>query len=125
MTCARFSPVKPTVFATGSMDGSVYIYDLFLGSSSPAYTLDPSQSPVQGRSPGTAEGVAPGITHIAFNPVHRNLLVCCDVSGRAHLWKLNPFLSTRQSAADSPARSHEQDLQSLRAFSSSGASEAE
>ena len=120
VTCARFSPVKPTVFATSCMDGNVYIYDLYNTTSSPLYTLDHSQvyncnasnTPARTHTSTTA-----GITYIAFNPIHKNLLVCCDITGHVHIWKLNAFLSNKHSAEDSPTRTFEHDMQSLNKYS--------
>ena len=42
LTCIKFSPVKPTIFAVSSMDGMVYFYDLYLPVSTPIHILDSS-----------------------------------------------------------------------------------
>lgn len=107
VTCVKFSPLKPTIFATASMNGFVSIYDLSSPTASPLYQLDvqadfsryrKSEEGNNGVSITTGidsgdGGMIVGITNLAFNAVRKNLFAACDSSGNIHIYKLNSFMS--------------------------------
>lgn len=86
LCAAKFSPLRPTVFATGALNGGVYIYDLAQSLTSPVVTLDPPEDANANKSKTSTRKVA--LTDLAFNGQQRNLLAACDASGRVHIWKL-------------------------------------
>lgn len=91
-TC-KFSPTRPMVFAAGSSDGFLYIYDLINPSSAPVAMLETPKLTETSKT-------RIGITGIAFNNIQRNFIAACDYSGRCHIWRLNTHLSNKQSLED-------------------------
>jgi hypothetical protein len=101
----QFSPTRPGVFAAGSAEGLLYLYDMTSPISTPIAALeaptteeDPSQAQAQkqglhGRRASAITHRRSGLTGIAFNRKQRDLIAACDSSGRIHIWKLSWSLS--------------------------------
>lgn len=102
----QFSPTRPGVFAAGSAEGLLYLYDMTSPISTPIAALeaptagedDPSQAQAQkqgsqGRRASSITHRRSGLTGIAFNRKQRDLIAACDSSGRVHIWKLSWGLS--------------------------------
>jgi len=100
VTSVQFSPLKPTVFATSSMNGFVAIYDLTSPTASPIYQFDVQSDFSRHRkgedgNTAAAFGSGAGITNISFNSARKNLFAACDSNGNIHVYKLNRFLSNQ------------------------------
>ncbi len=95
ITCVKFSPVRPMIFAVGSLDGCIYIYDLSANSQLPVEILQVPDRNIGYNSSNIVE--RKGIASIAFNSKRNNLISACDYSGRVHIWNLNWMLSNLQS----------------------------
>jgi WD40 repeat protein len=109
LNSVKFSPIKPAVFAVGSADGFLYLFDMSVSMSSPVVILEALVSASPNRNRGI-DGVETdtaahklqagrrraGITSLAFNHKQRDLLAACDVLGRVHIWKLSWQLSNRE-----------------------------
>lgn len=103
ISCVSFSHTRPSVFAVGSKDGYIYIYDLLVNLSGPLTTL---RLPPIGINSGNLQeanhsgkkmtGNRPCVTGLAFNTKQRDLLSVCDSSGRVLIWKLGWNLSNQQ-----------------------------
>jgi WD40 repeat protein len=103
ITGMQFSPTRPGVFAAGSAEGLLYLYDMTSPISTPIVALeaptaeeDPSQAQKQGLQARRASAInhrRSGLTGIAFNRKQRDLIAACDSSGRIHIWKLSWSLS--------------------------------
>jgi WD40 repeat protein len=98
VSCVKFSPLKPTIFATASTTGFVSVYDLTSPTASPLYQFDVQADFSQHRKGEDGNSVAAftpgaGITNVAFNAARKNLLAACDTSGNIHIYRLNSFLS--------------------------------
>lgn len=102
----QFSPTRPGVFAAGSAEGLLYLYDMTSPISTPIAALeaptagedDLSQAQAQkqgsqGRRASSITHRRSGLTGIAFNRKQRDLIAACDSSGRVHIWKLSWGLS--------------------------------
>lgn len=98
----QFSPTRPGVFAAGSAEGLLYLYDMTSPISTPIAALeaptaeeDPSQTQAQkqGRRASAIIHRRSGLTGIAFNRKQRDLIAACDSAGRVHIWKLSWGLS--------------------------------
>lgn len=121
ITCVRFSPNKPSVFAASSSDGFLYIFDLSFSLSSPAaileVTLDDGLATNKGMNSGNSGSSGKGdskrgkmnslgnnhgrvhrvsITSLSFNQKQRDLLAACDLEGQVHIWKLSWKLANRE-----------------------------
>ncbi len=117
ISCVKFSPIRPAVFAAASSDGLLYLYDLHVSADLPVATLEaaPIVSPSTaangeaagagqpkkssgGRQRAAAEGgpSRAGLTGLAFNPKQRDLVAVCDWLGRVHIWKLGWALANRR-----------------------------
>lgn len=86
LTCVRFSPCRPTVFAASSGSGYVFLFDLASSSSSHVLTLSTPSSPVgddnaDGGRGGGWEGKCGGLTAVAFNGKIREFVAACDSLG--------------------------------------------
>jgi WD40 repeat protein len=115
ISCVSFSYTRPTVFAVGSKDGYVYLFDLLVNLSGPLTTLrlppigitSAAQSaPLSGGvgaggsgggggkklSSGSLSssggGHRPRVTGLSFNVKQRDLLSVCDSTGRVLVWKV-------------------------------------
>eukprot|EP00501_MAST-03F_sp_TOSAG23-6_P002014 GSMAST32.ASY1.ANO1.2099.1 assembled CDS len=80
-----WSAFRPLLFATGTEDGSIFLYDLFANQHCPIETLIPSDNEV---------GAA--VNCICFNPRQRDFLAAGDASGAIWIWKLPWHLSNEQ-----------------------------
>jgi WD40 repeat protein len=89
ITGVAFSPIRPLIFAAGSAEGFLYLYDLSSPSSAPKVTLE---IPVDLEKKEKRSG----ITGIAFNRRQRDLIAACDYSGKIHIWRLSWDLSHGQ-----------------------------
>ena len=58
ITMVRFSPVKPTVFAAGSADGFLYLYDLSTSATVPVATLETKPSIVSAQIDNSSTSTA-------------------------------------------------------------------
>lgn len=104
ITGMQFSPTRPGVFAAGSAEGLLYLYDMTSPVSTPIAALEApvggedelAQAQKQGPQGRRTSCTAPrrsGFTGIAFNRKQRDLIAACDSSGRIHIWKLSWALS--------------------------------
>ena len=122
VTCIQFSPVRPLLFAAGSDDGFVYLFDLSSPASVPVLVLE--AKPAGGDAAPGAGGSSSGdagagrreankggtsaaaaaradaaatarsaVTGLVFNRRQRDLLAACDYLGRVHVWRLSWGLS--------------------------------
>jgi WD40 repeat protein len=53
LNCCRFSPIKPVVFAVGSADGFLYVFDISVSMTSPVAILEALVNPVVSRDAGS------------------------------------------------------------------------
>lgn len=106
ISCVSFSYTRPTVFAVGSKDGYVYLFDLLTNLSGPVTTLrlppigitstgNLSEKALQGGGSGggkklssDSSGHRPRVTGLSFNGKQRDLLSVCDSTGRVLVWKV-------------------------------------
>ena len=112
ITCVQFSPVRPYLFAVGSADGFVFLFDLSSSSSAPLLVLEAKPSMADNESSASMAGggavghsgaaaaraeatfrYRSGVTALAFNRKRRDLLSACDSLGRVHVWRLSWGLS--------------------------------
>lgn len=114
LVCARFSPVRPCVFACASADGYVYIFDLSITTAAPVIVLDAQSTRDAGAnsrsqqvdSPGKSSSSKsrdtfngrPSLTGLAFNSRQRDLIAACDETGFVHIWRLGPLLANRNAS---------------------------
>ena len=114
LVCARFSPVRPCVFACASADGYVYIFDLSLTTAAPVIVLDAQTTGEAGTnsrsqqvdSPGKSStsksrdafSGRPALTGLAFNSRQRDLIAACDETGFVHIWRLGSLLANRNAS---------------------------
>lgn len=104
ISCVSFSYTRPAVFAVGSKDGYIYIYDLLANITGPITTLrlppiGINSTNFQDLSSMTGKKMAgnrPRVTGLAFNMKQRDLLSVCDSTGRVLIWKLGWNLSNQQ-----------------------------
>lgn len=106
LTAVRFSPIRPTVFASASSDGLLCIYDLQANTVAPVCMLESLMNPptpgsgatdstsITASSSGRAQRRV-GLTSLAFNPKQRDLIAGCDLLGRVHIWRLSWELSNK------------------------------
>jgi WD40 repeat protein len=117
ISCVSFSYTRPTVFAVGTQDGYVYLFDLMETLSGPLTFL---RLPLSGAGVGTGGGAGggagagtgargkrlqgagagvgyrPRVTGLAFNAKQRDLLSVCDSSGRVLVWKVGWNLANQK-----------------------------
>ena len=107
----RFSQVRPLVFAVGSVDGLLYLFDLEMSTAAPVATLElPSPDDISTNASKSSGGDKPapasigarraqlrrsGVIGIAFNKKQRDLIAACDADGLVHVWKLSWKLANR------------------------------
>mmetsp|Transcript_14874 Transcript_14874/g.22368 ORF Transcript_14874/g.22368 Transcript_14874/m.22368 type:complete len:754 (-) Transcript_14874:107-2368(-) len=100
ISCIGFSYTRPAVFAAGSRDGYVYVFDLLSSSTGPVTVLQ--LPPVGANMDTVAEAKANGrgltgprarVSGICFNKKQRDLLAACDHTGRVFVWKMGWTLS--------------------------------
>ena len=105
VSCICFSFIRPNVFAVGTKDGYIYIYDLIVNLSSPINVLklpplgvtDSNNTPQVGKGKLlNSNTINPIVTGLFFNVKQRDLLCGCDQTGRIFIWKLGWNLSNRQ-----------------------------
>lgn len=122
ITCIKFSPLRPLVFAAGSAGGFVFIFDLAVSTSLPVAVLE---TPALGLTGTTEDGAGDvrstistesetserlrnkpgnskrsiarrvGVSSLSFNRKQRDLLAACDYAGRVHIWRLSWKLAHR------------------------------
>ena len=104
----QFSPTRPGLFAAGSADGFLYLYDICSAESVPLLVLEAPPLAALGDAANT-QALAAGqrrdrntqaqggrraaFTGIAFNRKQRDLIAACDTSGRVHIWRLSWSMS--------------------------------
>jgi WD40 repeat protein len=105
ISCVCFSYTRPAVFAAGSRDGFVYIFDLLSSLSGPVVIL--RLPPVGATSASIAEASSTGkrltgararVSGLSFNKKQRDLLAACDNTGRVFVWKMGWSLSNLKQA---------------------------
>lgn len=120
ITCVKFSTFRPTVFAAGSRNGYVYIFDLMASNSAPVTTffiplhldndtsIDSNGNGIvstgnvnAGKKGGKLKASKEShqrarVTSISFNRKQRNLLAVADDVGRIHIWNIGWELSSKQ-----------------------------
>ncbi len=99
MTCVKFSPIRPTVFAVSSSDGFLYLYDLSETTKIPVVVFDsnehaetPGTIPSKGVKANKKQNESPArvaLTSFCFNHKQRDLIASCDWNGRVQIWKLS------------------------------------
>ena len=95
ISAARFSPIRPLVFAAATTTGLVYLYDLGVSKSVPVSTLEILNSGSKNHQEERNTKL-PSITGLAFNQKQRDLLAACDTNGEIHIWRLGWNLSNKQ-----------------------------
>lgn len=117
LTCVRFSPIRPLVFAACSAEGFIYLFDLMTTVSGPVAILEAlaisqdngnktnestmddnnktGRSLKQQSNSNKSVGKRIGLTGIAFNRKQRDIIAACDSIGRVHSWRLNWRLSNK------------------------------
>lgn len=83
----QWSKSKPTVFCCTSSNGSTYIYNLAISSSSPATVISPPQNQ-NGRTGGTPKALSS-----QFNPKRNELLAVAMENGKVNIWRLKSSLT--------------------------------
>ena len=100
----QFSPTRPGIFAAGSADGFLYLYDISCTDSTPIIVLEAPPLDIapgdptgagQRRNRGTRGqgGKRVAFSGIAFNRKQRDLIAACDTAGRVTIWRLSWGLS--------------------------------
>ncbi len=110
ISCVRWSPARPSIFAAATLDGALLVYDLKTaatvsspgasaessssssggGAGEPARTLLASENyrPKTAASRGGGSG-APALTAAAFAAPSSSMAAAGDALGRTHVWKLD------------------------------------
>ena len=98
---AAWSNVRPMVFAVGSEDGSIFVYDLSRSATSPIFSLpSATKKSVSVPSVSSSSGsrvsreANPCLTTLAFDPRVGTLFASGDETGNVRIWKLSPAFST-------------------------------
>ncbi|PRP76276.1 hypothetical protein PROFUN_07798 [Planoprotostelium fungivorum] len=78
--CCTWSPFRPLVFAAGSGDGRMYIYDL-------------QKSRVRATATIDAGTLKAAVIAVSFNAKRRDYIATGDAKGVVRVWQLNHFLS--------------------------------
>ena len=90
--------MRPLVFAAGSTEGFIYVFDLSRSISAPIVQLEcPSEESKKNKNRSKSLQKRPGVTKISFNQKQRDLLAASDSSGKIHIWRLNWQLSNKNS----------------------------
>jgi len=97
VTGAKFSPIRPCVFAASTSNGFVYIFDLMQSTAAPVCTLQAESSTTSGGKSGSSKSRTSlaTLTSLGFNPKQRDLLAASDQAGMVHTWRLGWNLSNR------------------------------
>ena len=106
LSCARFSPTRPLVFATASAAGFIYLFDLSVQSTGPVAALEVpagkeadaamDDNKAKPRKDRSTERRRTGFSSLAFNRKQRGMLAACDYKGGVHIWRLGwSFTSKR------------------------------
>jgi WD40 repeat protein len=110
ISCVSFSFTRPTVFAVGSKDGYVYLFDLLANISGPLTTLrlppvgvtsttlhtESTTTRPGKKAPSSSSGNRPRVTGLSFNSKQRDLLSVGDSTGRVLVWKLGWSFSNKK-----------------------------
>jgi len=104
-----FSPVRPLVFATTSIDGFLYLFDLGTSAAAPIVTLEvpdhvdsstTMNTSARDRAQKRRIGKRPGLVSVAFNRKQRDLVAACDTAGHVHIWRLSWSLCNKQASEE-------------------------
>jgi len=97
LECSRF---RPLVFAVGSNDGNVFVFDLKKSITFPAKSLDCNPPTRSGKSGRQASRDKSAVLCMSFNPKARALLAAGTSAGEVLIWKLPWHLSNMQEGED-------------------------
>lgn len=97
LECSRF---RPLVFAVGSNDGNVFLYDLKRSTTFPVKSLDCNPQSRAGKNKKQTMKDKVPVLCLSFNPRARALLAAGTASGEVVVWKLPWHLANMQAGED-------------------------